>query len=307
MKLSIILALLLAMALLIIFYLLTRLWRVQDQIAQIKNVLDDLQAGNLNRRALTRSSDLTSQICYGINEIAMENQSRLIRQKQTEQAYKRLMTGLSHDVKTPLASLVGYLEAVESNLVEGKEKDAYIHVAAMKAGHLRQFVESLFEWVKLDAGDQIFHFERLDLNELTRDIIAEWIPVFENNDFTYEIDIPENEYLTRVDPNAYTRILNNLFQNAVSHSNGDLIKIYAAETEQEAVFHIADNGKGIPAENIPYIFERLYQCDPSRMGEGNGLGLAIAKEFVTAHGGTIYASSVPGSGTEFVLTFPKTR
>ena len=307
MKLSMLLILFLTIALLMIFYLLAKLLRVQNQITQIKNVLDDLQSGNLNRRILTRSGDMTRQICYGINKIAMDNQSRLIQQKQTEQAYKRLMTGLSHDVKTPLSSLVGYLEAIENHLTEGKEKDAYIHVAAMKAEHLRQLVEALFEWVKLDAGDQIFHFESLDLNELTRDIIAEWIPVFENNGFTYEINIPENEYLTRVDPNAYTRILNNLFQNAISHSNGDWIKIYATETEREAVFHITDNGKGIPAEHLPYIFERLYQCDPSRTGKGNGLGLAIAKELVTAHGGTIYASSVPGSGTEFILTFPKTR
>ena len=79
----------------------------------------DIKSGNLNRRVLVRESDMTKQICYDINEIAMSSQSRLIQQKQSEQAYKRLMTSLSHDVKTPLASLVGYLEAVESKMVTG--------------------------------------------------------------------------------------------------------------------------------------------------------------------------------------------
>ena len=82
-----------------------------------------------------------------------------------------------------------------------------------KAHHLKDFVTALFEWVKLDAGEQIFHFEVCDLNELSRDIMADWVPLLESHDLTYEIEIPETEYMTRVDPTAYTRILNNLLQN----------------------------------------------------------------------------------------------
>ena len=142
--------------LLVIAYLLTRLHRVRGQLSLIKDALMDIKSGNLNRRVLVRESDMTKQICYDINEIAMSSQSRLIQQKQSEQAYKRLMTSLSHDVKTPLASLVGYLEAVESKMVTGAEQEEYIRVAAEKAHHLKEFVTVLFEWVKLDAGEQIF-------------------------------------------------------------------------------------------------------------------------------------------------------
>lgn len=111
---------------------------------------------------------MTKRICYAINDIAVKNQSQLICQKQSKQVYKRLMTSLSHNVKTPLASLVGYLEAVTAGFVAGDEKEAYIHVAVEKAYHLKNFVETLFEWVKLDAKEQIFHFEICDINELTR-------------------------------------------------------------------------------------------------------------------------------------------
>lgn len=208
MELNLYLLLALLIALLVIGYLLAKLHRVRGQLSLIKDALADIKNGNLNRRVLARESDLTKQICYDINEIAMSNQSRLIQQKQSEQAYKRLMTSLSHDVKTPLASLVGYLEAVESKMVTGAEQEEYIRVAMEKAHHLKDFVTALFEWVKLDAGEQIFHFEVCDLNELSRDIMADWVPLLESHDLTYEIEIPETEYMMRVDPTAYTRILN---------------------------------------------------------------------------------------------------
>ena len=104
-----------------------KLYRVREQLSLITDALADMKKGNLNRRVLARESDMTKQICYDLNEIALTNQARLIQQKQAEQAYKRLMTSLSHDVKTPLASLVGYLEAVEKGLVTGQEKEEDVY------------------------------------------------------------------------------------------------------------------------------------------------------------------------------------
>lgn len=215
------------------------------------------------------------------------------------------MTSLSHDVKTPLASLVGYLEAVESKIVVGDEKDEYIHVASDKAHYLKNFVENLFEWVKLDSKEQVFHFDIFDLNELSRNIIADWIPVLESSHFEYEFDIPEIEYFLRIDANAYTRIINNLLQNIITHSRGDKMTLRIFENKEQAQIVITDNGKGISSDNLPHIFERLYQCDHSRAAKGNGLGLAIAKELINAHKGTITVNSTPGMGTEFTILLPK--
>ncbi|BCJ95424.1 two-component sensor histidine kinase [Anaerocolumna cellulosilytica] len=295
----------LVLTLFIIAYLISVLRHVRTQLTLIKDALEDIKNGNLNRRILAGESDMTKQICYGINEIAINSQSRFIQQKQSEQAYKRLMTSLSHDVKTPLASLVGYLEAIESNLVAGEEKDEYIHVASNKAQHLKHFVENLFEWVKLDSGEQIFHFEHYDLNELSRNIIADWVPILENSHFEYEFDIPETEYSMRIDANAYARILNNLLQNILTHSEGENMTLRIFENEQQAKIVITDNGKGISPDNLPHIFERMYQCDHSRSAKGNGLGLSITKELVSAHKGTITADSITGSGTTFTILLPK--
>ena len=305
MEINLYLLLALLIALLAIGCLLARLHRVRGQLSLIQDALTDIKGGNLNRRVLVRESDLTKQICYGINEIAMSSQSRLIRQKQSEQAYKRLMTSLSHDVKTPLASLVGYLEAVESKMVTGAEQEEYIRVATEKACHLKDFVTALFEWVKLDAGEQIFHFELCDLNEVSRTIMADWVPLLENHNLTYEIKIPEPEYMTRLDLTAYTRILNNLLQNILTHSAAGQVSISVTETGRQAKIMVSDNGKGISASDLPHIFERMYQCDHSRSARGNGLGLSIAKELVRIHNGNITADSVPGDGTTFTITIPK--
>ncbi|MCC0655588.1 HAMP domain-containing histidine kinase [Clostridioides sp. ES-S-0123-01] len=294
-----------ALALIIIVYLVSILWRVRTQLALIKYALEDIKNGNLNRRVLTRKSDITRQICYDINKIAINSQSQLIQQKQSEQAYKQLMTSLSHDVKTPLASLVGYLEAIETDIVVGEEKDEYIHVAYNKAQHLKHFVENLFEWVKLDSREQIFHFELFDLNELSRNIIADWVPILEKCHFEYEIDIPETEYAMHIDVNAYTRILNNLLQNIIRHSDGDKVTLRIFENEQQVKIVVEDNGKGISSDNLLHIFERMYQCDHSRSSKGNGLGLAIVKELINVHKGTITANSTIDMGTIFTILLPK--
>ena len=289
----------------IILFLVMKLRRVREQLSIVEEALEDIKSGNQNRRVLARKSDMTKRICYAINEIAVKNQSQLIWQKQSEQAYKRLMTSLSHDVKTPLASMVGYLEAIENGFVAGEEKESYIRVAVEKAYHLKKFVETLFEWVKLDAKEQIFHFELCDFNELTRNIVAEWVPTLEYRHFEYDFDIPEDEYSLRVDPHAYTRILNNLFQNAIMHSGGNKLALRLLENEQQVKIIISDNGKGISSTDIPHIFERMYQCDRSRSFGGNGLGLSITMELVNALGGKIKVGSKQGMGATFTILFSK--
>lgn len=292
-------------SLICVLLLSIKLRRVQESLSVIKDALEDIKEGNLNRRVLAKENDMTKQICYDINKIATTNQSQFIRQQQSEQAYKRLMTSLSHDVKTPLTSLVGYLEAVTGRLVEGEEKESYIQIATEKAHQLTEFVESLFEWVKLNAGEQIYHFEQLDLNELTRNIIADWIPTLEKSHFEYDIDIPEGEYLMNIDVRAYTRILNNLFQNILTHSGGNKLALRITENESQALIAVTDNGIGISASNLPHIFERMYQCDNSRLANGNGLGLSIVKELVNAHKGKINVESKPDVGTIFTVMLRK--
>lgn len=293
------------MLLIVVFYLGSKLYRTKQQISVIQEAVTDIKDGNLNRKILTRENDMTRQICYDLNAITTDMQVTLISQRQSEQAYKRLMTSLSHDVKTPLTSLVGYLEAIEKNIVTGKEKDEYIEVAIGKAYSLKEFTERLFEWVKLDAREQLFHFEVCDVNELSRSIAADWIIIIENNNFDYEINIPETECLARIDINSYTRILNNLFQNVIAHSKGTKLVFDLYEDEKQVTVKVSDNGIGIPSDELSHIFERMYRGDKSRMTAGAGLGLSITKELVSVHKGTIDVESTLKGSTTFTIILPK--
>ncbi|MCM3172923.1 HAMP domain-containing sensor histidine kinase [Paenibacillus sp. MER 99-2] len=300
-----ILLLVLAFCLVVIIYLGTKLLTISEQLIIIEDSLLDIKKGNWNRRILVNENDMTKRICYSINDMAMNSQAQLIQLKQSEQVYKRLMTSLSHDVRTPLTSLVGYLEAIQQKFVTGKEKEEYLEIALNKAHHLKGFVEALFDWVKLDAKEQVFKLEQQDINEFTRDILVNWISTFEEEDLKYSIDISEEECFIQLDPNAYTRIINNLIQNVIEHSGGTSIDLQISENEQSVMIQISDNGKGISPHDLPHIFDRLYQSDESRSTNGNGLGLAIARELVLLHKGTIHTQNQLSGGTTFIVNLPK--
>ena len=304
MELNIYLLLALLIALLVIAYLLAKLHRVRGQLSLIKDALTDIKNGNLNRRVLARESDLTKQICYDINEIAMSSQSRLIQQKQSEQAYKRLMTSLSHDVRTPLTTLIGYLDAAHKGIVTGKERDDYIETARRKAHDLKDYIDVLFDWFKLNSNEFAMDINIVEAAELTRNILIDWIPIFEDKQIDYNIDIPEQPFRVKLDTDGYMRILNNLIQNVISHSHADKIEIILSKQEKNMQIRLADNGIGIEKEDLKHIFERLYKCDKGRSEKGSGLGLSIAHQLVEKMNGTITANSIQGKGTEFTLLFP---
>ena len=189
----------------------------------------------------------------------------------------------------------------------GQEKEEYLQTAYERAGALRSFVEKLFEWVKLDAGEQKLQIEPLDLCEISRQYVAEWIGPLESSGFTYTIEIPEETWLADLDKNAYKRIVNNLCENVLRHSHGTQFRFCLIPDTRQATIRVSDNGKGISADDLSHVFDRLYQCDPSRTTPGNGLGLSITKELVVAMGGTIQVQSTPDHETTFTICFPKAK
>lgn len=223
------------------------------ELLEIQKALEDIGAGNLNRRIVTRGPQAIRSIGYGINKIVQQSQQSAIQQKRHEQAYKQLITNLSHDIKTPLASLTGYLEAVENGLVVGQEKEEYLQTAYERAGALRSFVEKLFEWVKLDAGEQKLQIEPLDLCEISRQYMAEWIGPLESSGFSYTIEIPEETWLADLDKNAYKRIVNNLCENVLRHSHGTQFRFCLIPDARQATIRVSDNGTGISADDLPHV------------------------------------------------------
>ncbi len=278
--------------------------RVKKQIAEMTDALVDVKNGNGNRRILSATNELTAPLAYEINEIVVSYESRLSIVRQTEETNRQLMTSLSHDVRTPLTTLIGYLDAVHKGLVTGKDRDDYIETARRKAHDLKEYIDVLFDWFKLNSDEFALEIQPVEAAELTRNILIDWIPIFEDKQVDYDIDIPEQPVRVRLDMDSYMRIINNLIQNVIAHSHAGKIKIALSKQENHMELLLADNGVGIEKEDLKHIFERLYKCDKGRSEKGSGLGLSIVHQLVEKMGGNITVESVPGKGTEFMLLFP---
>lgn len=278
--------------------------RVKKQIAEITDALSDVKNGNGNRRILLATNELVAPLAYEINEIIVSYENRLSVVRQTEETNRQLMTSLSHDVRTPLTTLIGYLDAAHKGIVTGKDRDDYIETARRKAHDLKEYIDVLFDWFKLNSNEFAMEINTVEAAELTRNILIDWIPIFEDKQIDYNIDIPEQPFRVKLDTDGYMRILNNLIQNVIAHSHADKIEIALSKQGGNMQILLADNGIGIEKEDLKHIFERLYKCDKGRSEKGSGLGLSIVHQLVEKMNGTITAESVRGKRTEFILLFP---
>ncbi len=278
--------------------------RVKKQLLEMSDALEDVKNGNGNRRILSETHELVAPLAYVINDIILSYENRLSAYRQTEETNRQLMTSLSHDVRTPLTTLIGYLDAAHKGIVDGKERDDYIETARRKAHDLKEYIDVLFDWFKLGSNEFSINISIVDLTELTRNILIDWIPIFEDTQIDFTVNIPEQPFRVQIDPDGYMRILNNLIQNVISHSHADKIEISLSRQGGNIKILLSDNGVGIDKEDLKHIFERLYKCDKGRSEKGSGLGLSIVHQLADKLNGTITVESTPGEGTVFILLFP---
>ncbi|WP_455813960.1 sensor histidine kinase [Clostridium butyricum] len=239
-----------------------------------------------------------------INQLMDSYQKERITVNREQMARKQLLANISHDVRTPLASVIGYLEAVILGVVHNTEKDVYLDIALKKSYDLKQRVDLLFELVRLDANEIHFNREKSDICELVRSVIIDFIPIVEKNDIILQVKIPDKEYFADVDVSAFTRVVQNLIRNAITHGKSGFylgVKVYLQG--KNVCIDVIDHGDGISKKDITFIFDRLYQGDTSRTQNG-GLGLAIAYEIVKKMGGTINVDGKESKYTVFTVQLP---
>ena len=278
--------------------------RVKKQLSEMTDALTDVEQGNGSRRILSAPNELIAPLAYKINDIIVSYENRLSTFHQTEESNRQLMTSLSHDVRTPLTTLIGYLDAAHRGIVTGKERDDYIETARRKAHDLKEYIDVLFDWFKLNSDEFDMNITIIEAAELTRNILIDWIPILEDRKIEYNIDIPERPLPAKLDVDSYLRIMNNLIQNVIAHSHADKIEISLSKQNECMKILLSDNGIGIEKEDLQYIFERLYKCDQERSEKGSGLGLAIVEQLAEKMNGIITVNSIQGKGTVFTLLFP---
>lgn len=224
-----------------------------------------------------------------------------------DEGRQKLIADISHDLKTPITVIAGYIDAICDGKVPPQETQRYLRAIQGKAEALTELVNAFHEYSKVEHPEFVIHPRRTDLCEFSREYLAGKYEEIDLAGFSLEVSIPEKPVWCLLDELQFRRVLDNLVANALRHNRlGTVLYVDLSVSGASAVLRVADNGAGIPQDRAARIFEPFVVGSDARSGKGSGLGLAITRRIVELHGGTITLSShpAPGRSTEFVVKLP---
>jgi hypothetical protein len=231
---------------------------------------------------------------------------RALRQADTQR--REMVSNVSHDLRTPLAALQGYLETLtmKEGQLTPEEQRNYLAVATRHGERLTKLVSELFELAKLEARDVPLHSEPFSLGELVQDVALKFQLTAQNNGLRLETDFAPDLPFVSADIGMIERVLENLIENALRYTPaGGVITLALAPAKGKIVVEVRDTGRGIAAQDLPHIFERYYRAENQPETPGSaGLGLAITRRILELHDTTIQVSSTPEHGTTFTFSLP---
>ena len=243
-------------------------------------------------------------LCGQINRMLLDRQKMKADYRKQEMSIRKMLANISHDIKTPLTVILGYLEMMR---LEQKDDEMLQKVEA-KAGQVTELINRFFTLAKLEAGDVNLTLTKININELCRENVLDFYELLLQKEFTVDISIPEEKLFVQGEKESLDRILNNLLSNAIRYgSDGKYAGLFLREEKEFIYIDIVDKGRGIAKEFEESVFERLYTMEDSRSGQaqGNGLGLTIAKNLAEQMGGELLLESEPGVKTVFTLKLKK--
>ncbi len=270
----------------------------------LTETVKEMQNSCNNLRHLNSESSVFFDLSMAINQMARDFQDLKVKTARNERARKQLITNISHDIRTPLTSISGYIEALRDGITESPEEEQeYLQILSDKSAKLIKVVNSIFELAKLEAGDTSLKPVKLDLNETIRDSVVDFIPVFRSRNIEFINQLSSEPLTIYADLLSLQRILKNLIDNALTHgATGEVVGISTSRTETHICCTVWDRGPGIPAELRDTIFNRLYTS--SKRAGNSGLGLEISKELAKQNNATLSVESEADKKTAFTIHFP---
>ncbi|MCX8132183.1 MAG: HAMP domain-containing histidine kinase [Clostridia bacterium] len=277
----------------------------------LKHGTEQIKDGNLNFEVKVSSRDEIGEVCVAFEEMRKKLKDSIELQLQYEENRKELISSISHDLKTPITAIKGYVEGIMDGVANSPEKvDKYVRTIYSKATDMDRLIDDLFLFSKLDLKKIPFNFEKINIKQYFEDCIEELQMDLQERKMRLDFisDLPENTEIT-ADREKLKRVVTNIVQNAIKYMDKDTgeIAVILKEEETAVRVQIKDNGQGISEEDLPFIFDRFYRADPSRNRNtgGSGLGLAIAKQIIEGHNGDIWVESKLDEGTSIFFTLKK--
>jgi signal transduction histidine kinase len=282
---------------------------VSRRITALNETVQEVSEKGLGPRAEVTGGDEIAQLAQAFNIMAGQLEDTARKQQELEALRRDLIAWTSHDLQTPLASVRAIVEALADGVVDDPETSKrYLQTAKREIGALSSLIDSLFEMATLDAGGLVLDLALNSLADLVSDTLESFSAMAREKDVQLTGEVDRGVDPVMMDTQRIGRVLNNLVGNALRYTPpGGEVFVSAQSVDRQVTVLVRDSGPGLDEMDLPFIFDRFYRGEKSRSRKtgGAGLGLAIAKGFIEAHGGEMQAYSAPEGGAIFQFTLPK--
>lgn len=284
---------------------------VSVPLSKLQKAARNIKEGNLDFEIRADADDEIGQLCQDFDEMRQRLKANAEEQQETERENKELISNISHDLKTPITAIKGYVEGIMDGVADTPEKmDRYIKTIYNKANEMDLLINELTLYAKIDTNRIPYDFTTISAIEYFGDCADDLAIELESKgtEFEYRNYIDEDSKII-VDPEQMRRVINNIVSNSVKYMDKPQghITMNLRDVGDFIQVELGDNARGIAAKDLPYVFDRFYRADASRNSSkgGSGIGLSIVKKIVEEHGGKIWVASVEGEGTTMFFVVRK--
>ncbi len=296
-----------------IFFLMRLEKRIFKPMERLKNGVDEIARGNYDVKIQNDDTFMLNILIDSFNEMARKlNQSEKMK-AEYEENRKMLLANISHDLKTPITSIQGYIEAIlERTEIPREDLNKYLQTIHNNSVYINKLIDDLFLFSKLDMQKLNFEYEQIPVKAFMNDLMEEFkFELYEKDcNFAYNDNLEKDCHIN-IDRKRFNQAIRNIIGNALKYGpeKGLTIVVQMSRQDDFVCIDLRDNGPGIPEHKLPFIFNRFYRIDYERTKDvmSTGLGLAIAKELIEAHGGSIMVNSVEKEGTCFTIKLPASK
>ncbi|MFE0558671.1 sensor histidine kinase [Paenibacillus sp. NPDC058910] len=275
-------------------------------LEEIRNGLREIAKGNFDTDIPVQSGSQLGEVAESINQMSRQLHQSILEERNAEKTKNDLITGVSHDLRTPLTSILGFLEVIEEDRYQDEvELRYYVNIAYEKAQNLKKLIDDLFEYTRINNGLPL-DIQKIDMAQFIRQLIEEFVPALEKSGMECKLAAEEG-LIIQADGAQLVRAYENLITNAIRYGDsGKKIDIAVRSDGNQVSISFTNYGDPIPERDLPFIFDRFYRVETSRSKQtgGTGLGLAITKSIVEIQGGEIRVRS-DQQRTTFETRFPK--
>ena len=273
--------------------------RLIDPFVEINHIVQCYSRGDFSQRISIKGKDEAAQLGRSFNEMAEQI-------KDLDNTRRSFVVNVSHELRSPLTSMKGFLEAMQDGTIPQEQFPEYIGIVLAETRRMTAMVNDLLDLSRIESGMIELHFETFDINELIRRTLITFEARLSERNMEMEVRFAQEQCYVYADSTQISQVLRNLIDNAIKYSGiGQTVSVSTYSMRREVYVTVKDNGVGIPQEDIPHIFDRFYKVEKAHTPSptvGSGLGLSIVKRIIEQHGQTITVRSTRGRGTQFTFT-----